>query len=460
MVLGASRRVAAALLATLIGAACSGSPSAPAAPTPTPPQIPSAVRAAIDITSISVSSERAAGGGYRYRLVLDLRETAGVAARVDGVDLTFTKGGETLATSRHDQPLANGTTVAARGTAATRELVTTDANAAHASATSVTARVAFSDATDAPSSATASTDVPAPSDAAAALFTLTGKITDQSSGGGIAGARVEALNGVNAGKATTTDATGAYMLASLTEDGFRMRASANGFDAGEQNVTVPVISRADMALRRTATAPPSGPCAYTATPTAILGVPFTGGQGTITIAQTTGTCGWQAASDATWLTLSAGAGSGSGTLLFTAAPNGSFNGRTATVTITWAGGRAQVTVIQGTPPDFCQMELVDPNGQSTISIAAGGSSGTIAAFVRMAFGVNPAMCGIFSITSRTASPGISIGSVPPGTSLAVPFTVSPNTTGAPRSLSVQATVQFSGIMSGTLTPRLIVNQSP
>ena len=341
---------------------------------------------------------------------------------------------------------------AARGTAATRELVTTDANAAHASATSVTARVAFSDATDAPSSATASTDVPAPSDAAAALFTLTGKITDQSSGGGIAGARVEALNGVNAGKATTTDATGAYMLTSLTEDGFRMRASANGFDAGEQNVTVPGISRADMALRRTAAAPPPGPCAYTATPTAILGVPFTGGQGTITLTQTVGTCGWQATSDATWLMLSPGAGSGSGTL--------SFNGRTATVTITWAGGRAQVTVIQGTPPDFCQMELVDPNGQSTISIAAGGSSGTIAAFVRMAFGVNPAMCGIFSITSRTASPGISIGSVPPGTSLGVPFTVSPNTTGAARSLSVQATVQFSGIMSGTLTPRLVVNQSP
>src|SRR5437868_1036147 len=258
MVLGASRRVATALLATLIGAACSLSPSAPAAPTPTPPQTPSAVRAAIDITSISVSSERAAGGGYRYRLVLDLRETAGVAARVDGVDLTFTKGGETLATSRpdqplasapaaptptppqtpsavraaiditsisvsseraagggyryrlvldlretagvaarvdgvdltftkggetlatsrHDQPLASGTTVAARGTAATRELVTTDANAAHASATRVTARLAFSEATDAQSSATASTDVPAPRDAAAALFTLTGKITD------------------------------------------------------------------------------------------------------------------------------------------------------------------------------------------------------------------------------------------------------------------------------------------
>jgi len=457
MVPGASRRSWIVVLATLFAAACSDSTSpTPAAPAPTPPQTPSAVRAVLDITSISVSSERATGGGYRYRLVLELRETAGAAARVDAVDLTFTRGGETLTTARHDQPLASGTAVAARGTATTRELVTTDANAAHASATSVTARVSFSDATDAPSSATASTDVPPPSDAAAALFTLTGRITEQSNGAGIAGARVEALNGVNAGKATTTDATGAYALTNLSEDGFRMRASANGFDAGEQNVTVPVISRADMQLRRIATAP-TGPCAYTATPTAILGVPFTGGQGAITIAQTIGTCGWQATSSATWLTLSPSAGSGGATLAFTAAPNPSFNSRTATVTIAFSGGSAQVTVIQGTPPDFCQMDLVDPGGQTTISVPAGGSSGSIAAFVRMSTGVNPAMCGIFSITSRTASPGITIGSVPAG-SLGVPFTVAPNTTGAPRSLFVQATVQFSGIQSGTLNPRLVVNQ--
>jgi len=456
MVPGTNRSVSIVVLATLVAAACGGSAGAPAAPAPTP-QTPSPARAAIDITSISVSGERAAGGGYTYRLVLELRETAGVAARVDAVELTFTRAGETLATSRHDQPLASGTALAARATAATRELVTTDANAAHAYAASVTARVAFSDASDAPSSASASTDVPAPSGAAAAQFTLTGMITDQSSGAGIAGARVEALNGANAGKATTTDATGAYRLTNLAEDGFRMRASANGFDAGEQNVTVPVISRADMQLRRTPTPPPAGPCAYAATPTSILGVPFTGGQGNVTIAQTAGTCGWQATSDAAWLTLSPSAGSGGATLVFTAGPNGGFSTRTATITITWTGGRAQVTVIQGTPPDFCQMVLVDPNGQSTISVPASGTSGTIAAFVKMAVGVNPAMCGMFSITSRTASPGITLGSVPAG-SLAVPFTVAPNTTGAPRSLFVDATVQFSGITSGTLIPRLVVNQ--
>ena len=456
MLRGALIRAAALLALMPLAVACGGSGTAPTTPAP-PSQAPVPARAAIDITTISTSGERAQSGGFLYRVVVQLRETAGVAARIDAVELTFTKSGQTLATSRHDQPLASGTGVAARGTAVTRELVTTDPDAAHAYAATVAARVAFSDATDAPSSSSATADVPPLSDRPAILFTLAGVITDQASGAGIGGARVEALNGANAGKAATTDASGAYALTGLSEGGFRMRASASGFDAGEQNVTVPVIARADMQLRRTPQSPPAGPCAYTATPTSILGVPFTGGQGNITISQTIGTCGWQASSSAAWLTLSPGAGSGGGTLVFTAAPNGSFGSRTATVTITWTGGSAQVTVIQGTPPDFCEMVLVDPNGQSTISVPASGSSGSVGAFVRMATGVNPITCGMFSITSRTASPGITLGSVPAG-SLGVPFTVAPNTTGAPRTLFVGATVQFNGVTSGTLMPRLTVNQ--
>jgi len=455
---GALRRVAPLLLAILSMVACSGSsPTAPVTP-PSTPQTPVPSRAALDITSISVAGERASGGGFRYRVVLTLRESAGVAARVQTVDLTFMKGADPVMAARHDQPLSSdGGTVASHATAATRELVTTDTNSAHAYATSVTARVTFTDASDAQSTVTGSADVPPLDETAPVTHTLTGVITDQATGAGIANARVEALNGANAGRSTTTDQSGAYALAGLTADGFRMRASASGYDAGEQNVTVPAIARADMALRRTASPPPAGPCAYTVSPTSILGVPFTGGQGSFTLTQTTGTCGWQAKSDVSWLTLGSASGSGSATLVFTAAPNGSFNGRTATITIDWTGGQARVTVIQGTPPDFCQMELVDPGGQTTISVAAGGSSGSIAAFVRMATGVNPITCGMFSITSRTASPAITLGSVPAG-SLGVPFTVAPNTTGAPRSLFVEAAVQFSGVTSGTLMPRLIVNQ--
>src|SRR2546430_705900 len=142
MARGAFQRVAAILLASTSIASCSGSsPSGPAAPAPSTPQTPVAVRAAIDITSISVVGRRAA-------------------------------------------------------------------------------------------------DVPPLSDPVAILYSLTGVIVDQATGMGIAGARVDALNGINAGKAATTDQSGAYSLAGLTADGFRMRASASGFDPGEQNVTV------------------------------------------------------------------------------------------------------------------------------------------------------------------------------------------------------------------------------
>jgi Carboxypeptidase regulatory-like domain/Putative binding domain, N-terminal len=453
MVRGAFHRVAAIPLVAIAIAGCSG--NSPGAPAPSPPsttQTPVAVRAAIDVTGISVAGERATGGGYRYRVVVALRETAGVAARVDAVDLTFTKGADVLATSRFDQPLvAVGSTVAGRDAAVTRELVTTDANSAHAFATGVSARVSFTDPSDAPSTATGTADVPPLSDAAAILYTLAGVITDQTTGTGIAGARVEAMSGVNRGKATTTDPSGAYALTGLLEDGFRMRASAIGFDVGEQNVTVPVIARADMALRRSGPSP--GACAYSVTPIAILGLPFTGGQGSISITQSSGTCGWQAKTDASWLTLASSAGSGSATLPVTASPNGSFNTRTAAITVEWTGGQARIAVVQGTPPDTCQVMLT-VNGQNAIAVPASG--GQYTATAALAPGVAPFFCGIWSITSTAAASGISVGSV--GNAV-VTFTVAANSTSNVRSLFVEATIKYSGTTAGELRPRVIVNQA-
>jgi hypothetical protein len=52
------------------------------------------------------------------------------------------------------------------------------------------------------------------------------------------GARVEALNGANAGKAVTTEASGAYahgLVANVPD----ARLGA-GYDTGEQNVTIPM----------------------------------------------------------------------------------------------------------------------------------------------------------------------------------------------------------------------------
>jgi hypothetical protein len=82
-------------------------------------------------------------------------------------------------------------------------------------------------------------------------FTLTGVITDGSTRGGIARARLEVLGGLNAGKVASTDGTGTYTIRDLVADTFRMRASADGYDAGEQGITIPANPRADFTLQRT-----------------------------------------------------------------------------------------------------------------------------------------------------------------------------------------------------------------
>jgi hypothetical protein len=90
-----------------------------------------------------------------------------------------------------------------------------------------------------------------------------------------------------------------------------MRASATGYDAGEQNVTVPDTTRADLTLRSS-----TGPCAYSVAPTGILDVSQAGSQFSLTITRTSGTCGWQATTDVSWITLGALSGSGNATLVF------------------------------------------------------------------------------------------------------------------------------------------------
>src|SRR4029434_8466242 len=122
----------------------------------------------------------------------------------------------------------------------TRELVTTDADASHAYATRVLARVSYRDATStSDSAAEGSAGVAAlPPPPQSSTYTMTGFITDRDTNGGIEGARVEAINGANAGKVTTTNSTGFYSLSGLVAETFRMRASAGGYETGEQNVTV------------------------------------------------------------------------------------------------------------------------------------------------------------------------------------------------------------------------------
>src|SRR3954471_17476585 len=129
--------------------------------TPTQPTPPAPLHATIVVSSMSVTGERAAAGGYTYRVVLHLRETGGAAATISAVNLTFVNDSGTVVSARYDQPIpATGNMCPANGTADTREFVTTDANAAHAFAQSVQAAVTYTDATATAGTATGSANIP------------------------------------------------------------------------------------------------------------------------------------------------------------------------------------------------------------------------------------------------------------------------------------------------------------
>ncbi len=272
-------------------------------------------------------------------------------------------------------------------------------------------------------------------------------ITDESSHRGIAGARVEILRGSNAGRAALTDGNGTYLLTDLAAGTFWVRASADGHDPGEQNVTVPDIARADFALRPTA-----APCAYSIAPSGSLSLPFAGGQFGLTITRTSGGCGWDLASTAAWLTPNATSGTGSATIAVAYGANAAFVGRAATLTLRWTDGSAQLSVAQAAEsPAFCRVVTLSVDGRNPVDV--GKTGGQFVAALTPESGTPPGVCGAWT---ATASSGISF--VGPGSGLAAPasltFTVAPNTVASPRTLMI--TITFTG---GGPSVGLTVNQA-
>lgn len=440
-----SRSVWAGVLLVACAAVAGCSTSPPATPTPTRP---AANRASVSITSMSVAAARATEGGYGYRVVLHLKESAGMAATIKAVDLTFMNGANVVTSSHFDSPIPSTNNVTpANGAADTRELVTTDTAASHPYAASVSARVTYTDVSAVESSVNGSADVPALNETspgpATSNYTLRGVITEQGTDRGLEGARVETLNGANAGKATLTDAAGGYTLTGLIGETFRMRASMTGFDSGEQNVTVPDTTRADLALRRTP--PAASACAYTVTPSDAVNVSFAADQFALTVTRTSGSCPWQASSDVSWISLSGTSGSGDASLMVSRQPNAFFTQRIGVITVSWAGGSAQLTVRQSGEPGFCRGVSFTIGGQTSISVPTSG--GSYNAAVTPEAGTPPGACAMWS---ATASSGITLGGTSGPTPGQVPFTVQPNGTGSPRTLTVTINIVGRGTFAVTV----------
>jgi hypothetical protein len=282
--------------------------------------------------------------GYAYRTVVHLLESAGVAATISSVDLTFLTGATAIAFSHHDQPISDTSNVCpANGTVDTRELMTTDVDASHPYATSVQVKVTFTDRSSAAGTASGSADVPSTgSPPPSQAYTLRGIISDGSTGRGIDGARLDVLTGSNAGKTSLTDNTGAYAIDGLVADSFRLRAMAAGYDPGEQGVSIPANPRADFTLQRSGSS-----CAYTLTTTESI-VPPSGGMYAFSVTRDTHTgCSWTASTADTWITLTGATGGASpGTITYAIAANPVTTSRLGTITVAWSGGSSTFFVSQ------------------------------------------------------------------------------------------------------------------
>ena len=192
---------------------------------------------------------------------------------------------------------------------------------------------------------------------------------------------------------------------------------------------MPDVSRADMALRQT-----GGPCVYTVSLTGTLDVNQAGTQSSLTISRPSGTCGWTATSDASWIVLDSSSGSGNATLGFTVRPNTTFVGRIGTITIDWGAGRSQLTIRQAADiPAFCVV-TVTVNGQNVLSVPA-AASGPYTANITPVAGMPPGLC---SSWSASGSGGITLNppTSGPGLPATVTFNVAQNTSGTSRALSV------------------------
>jgi len=94
--------------------------------------------------------------------------------------------------------------------------------------------------------------------AAVAAFTLTlsGVITDGTSGGVLPGINVRITSGSNAGASAKTDGAGTYAIGGLAPGALTLSASAASYDTVEKSVTISGNTRLDFVLPRT---PPPAP---------------------------------------------------------------------------------------------------------------------------------------------------------------------------------------------------------
>jgi len=162
-----------------------------------------------------------------------------------------------------------------------------------------------------------------------------------------------------------------------------------------------------------------GTCSFSISPSSATISP-SGGTSSFSVIATAG-CSWAAVSSAAWVTVNTPAGTGTGSVSYQVQPNPSPAVRTASITV----GTQTYTVVQSAA---CSLTL----SPASVSVPAAGATGTV--------NVTASASGCDRGASST-SPWITISFGATGTGNGqFGYTVAPNTTGQPRS----GTIQVSG----------------
>ena len=194
-------------------------------------------------------------------------------------------------------------------------------------------------------------------------FTLTGHVTDGTSGGILPNINIAITAGPHTGASTKTDASGDYSLGGLESGAITVTASAVSYFSQDKAMTLIADARVDFVMARV----PG--CTYALSATAQT-VAAGGGSGSFS-ATSGDACSWSASTSTPWITLTgATSGNSPGTITWTAAANTSIAARTGSIRVSWNGGFADFTITQsGTACSF----TLAPQGASFTNAGGTGS---------------------------------------------------------------------------------------
>ncbi len=177
-------------------------------------------------------------------------------------------------------------------------------------------------------------------------------------------------------------------------------------------------------------------CNYTLSPGS-ASVPASGGSGGFTVNATTG-CAWNAVSNADWLVITAGSGSGNGTVSYLAAPNTGPNPRSASVAVA-------TQTFSATQSSACALVL----NPASLGVPASGATGTVSVTANSSSCDRSVVNPVAWITISSGASGTGSGSFG--------YTVAANTTGQARTATLTVGGQALNVTQEAVTCTLQVS---